>query len=287
MRQKSYYNLWTTSLRRDNMGNRRYERPEVKQITRQWVRENCHNVTERDLGLLRLLNEKKRRLLRRDQIQALYPEFPSTDFLNKRLNILYRMHVIDKVYPPVGIGKGSSKQHICIDRAGAILLDIDKHNKIIQTDSMGNKTLPLGWEHKVMINDYEIALRNYQVIKYDVEEHHPFGDNILIPDIFCLIKHEGKGYLFFIEVDLGTEDIPYVKRKLDSYSQYYMSKAWTRKDWAKIFKTPVFPRVLFLTENGRTKRKKTLEEYTRDSGIRYVVGFHNELGDILDSIIKG
>ena len=269
----------------------RYERPEVKQITKQWVRENCHGVTERDMGLLKLLADRK--LLRRDQLEILYPEFPSTDFLNKRLGILYKKHLIDKIYPTVGLGKGSSKQHICLDRAGLILLDIEKFNKPIKTDKDNNKSLPLGWEHGVMINDYECRLRQFfgasqsTILKYEVENPLPYNETKLIPDIFFLVKHEGKGYLFFIEVDLGTEDIPYVKRKIDSYVDYYTSRFWLKESWAKVFKTPTFPRVLFLTEDNRPRRVDTLTEYSKDMSVRFFIGDHEGFTDMLKGIIKG
>lgn len=273
--------------------SKRYERPEVKQITKQWVRENCKNITERDRGLLKLLHENKRKLLRRDQIEILYPTFASTDRLNKRIRTLFHMHIIDKVYPPVGIGEGTSKQHICLDRAGAILLGLEKYNKPITTDLAGNRSLPLGWEHKVMLNDYECAIvssmRNLggKILLYEVEEIHPFNDTKLIPDILCVLSCGGKGYIFFIEVDMGTEDIPYVKAKLESYKDYYISRAWVNKPWAKMFKTPTFPRVLFITENNRSKRVESLREYAAESSIRFVFGYHAEFTDILEGIIKG
>jgi hypothetical protein len=266
----------------------RYSRPEVKQITKQWVRENCRNVTERDLGLLKLLADNKRRILRRDQIERLYPQFASTDRVNKRLRTLFNMHLIDKVYPPVGIGEGSSKQHICLDRAGIILLELDRYNKMLDS----NRSLPLGWQHKVMVNEYECCITQLmteldgQIILYEVEEVHALRDTKLIPDILCLLKVNGKGYLFFIEVDMGTEDIPYVKAKLDMYKDYYMSRQWVVKPWGKVFKTPTFPRVLFLTEN-RPKRRKTLQDYTGDSQVRFFFGSHDSFKDLLMGIIKG
>jgi hypothetical protein len=271
--------------------NRRYERPEVKQITKQWVKENCYNITDRDMGLLRLLAD--RRLLRRDQIERLYREFPSTDYLNKRLNILYRKHVIDKIYPPVGLGKGSSKQHICLDRAGVILLGIEKYNKPIKVDKDGNRSLPLGWEHIVMLNEYECRIREFfngvqdEVLMYNVEEPLYYNDTKIIPDIFCLIKHNGKGYLFFIEVDLGTEDIPYVKKKIDSYVDYYTSRAWLQQKWSRVFKIPTFPRVLIFTENNRPKRVNTLREYTKEMSVRFHIDEHDNLFKVLNNITKG
>lgn len=274
------------------MSNRKYHRPEVRQVTKQWVKENCKNITDRDIGLLRAIHDNKRRLLRRDQLERLYPEFASTDRLNKRLKMLYQKHIIDRIYPPVGLGEGSSKQYICLDRAGIILLELEKYNKPIATDSFGNKSLPLGWEHKVMLNEYECIIRETVaklggiVRLYWVEEPHPFHDTKVIPDITCLIVHNKKGYLFFIEVDLGTEDIPYIKTKIDNYKDYYLSKQWVATQWAKVFKSPVFPRILFLTQEGRKKRQITLQDYTKESGLRFQFGFHSELESTLTEIMK-
>lgn len=269
--------------------DRRYERTEVKQITKQWVMENCKNITERDKGLLRLLSDNKRKLLRRDQIEQLYPEFASTDRLNKRIKTLFQMHVLDKIYPPVGIGEGSSKQHICLDRAGIILMELQKYIKPISIDTNGNRSLPLGWGHKVAINDYECLIRSLgaEIVTYEVEQFYNYNDCKIIPDITCLIRCNGKGYLFFIEVDLGTEDIPYIKSKIDSYTDFYRSRAWINTPWAKLFKIPTFPRILLFTQNGREKRKATLQDYTKESALRWRFGFHSEAVSILQDIMKG
>jgi hypothetical protein len=265
-------------LRRVDMMNSKYARPEVKQVTKQWVRENCLNVTDRDLGLLKLIADRK--LLRRDQIQALYPKFPSTDFLNKRLKTLYQKHLIDKIFPQVGLGMGSSKAHICLDRAGIIYLDMEDYNKPIKTDKNGMRSLPSGWEHTVAINDYECRIKEFfqgehsVILKYWTELPHPYNDTFLKPDITFLVKHKGKGFLFFVEVDLGTEGMTQVKNKLDSYKDYYMSKRWINTEWARLFKTPVFPRVLFFTEDGRQKRIDSLREHIQDSSVRFHVDEH-------------
>ncbi len=270
--------------------NRKYERPEIKQITKQWVRENCKNITDRDLGLLNLI--ANRRIVRRDQIQTLYPVFPSADFLNKRLKILYNKHVIDRIYPPVGVNKGSAKQHICLDRAGAILLGMEKYNKPIHIDQNGQKALPLGWEHRIAINEYECRTKKIcgklgaKAVLIHTEKPYIYNDTRVIPDLTCVINHNNKGYVFFIEVDLGTEDLPYIKKKIDSYTDYYLSKTWLKEKWARIFKNPKFPRVLFMTEDGRVKRQNTLQEYTKESSIRFVIDFHENFESIVESIIR-
>lgn len=268
----------------------KYERPEVKTITRQWVHDNCQYVTDRDMGLLRVLAQNK--LMKREHIQKLYPMFPSTDRLDKRLTDLYRLHVIDRVYPPKGLNKGTNQQHVCLDRAGVILLDLKRYNKPIK-DIDGIKTLPLGWRHMVSLTEYRCGIQEVcneirgKVLVYEVEQPHKFGQKTLKPDIFCLISIGGKGKLLFIEVDLGTEDVEYVKAKLDSYRDYYMSKAWVSLEWAKIFKTPIFPRVLLLTENNRPKREKTLHDHVKESMLKYHIGSHETFKSILGDILKG
>lgn len=272
------------------MTNRKYERPEVKQITKLWVKEYCKHVTERDMGLLQLLPERK--LLRRNQIEILYPKFASTDRLNKRLRKLYELHVIDRIFPRVGPGEGSSQQYICLDRAGIILLGIERYNKPITTDVLGNKALPLGWEHRVLINDYECHLVQLMhelggsILAYESERPHSFGDTILIPDIFCLFKISKRGFMFFIEVDLGTEDIPRLKHKLDLYTQYYLSKSWLQHDWAHIFHIPTFPRVLLFTEEGYQRRLNVLQEHTRDALVEFYFGFHNEFPQAIRRFVE-
>ncbi|MNH31967.1 hypothetical protein D3C79_923800 [compost metagenome] len=151
----------------------------------------------------------------------------------------------------------------------------------------------MGWEHKIRVNDYECWITqtmrdlNGQILLYEVEEPRQYRDTKIIPDILCILKCGGKGYLFFIEVDLGTEDIPYVKSKLESYKDYYMSRQWVAEPWAKAFKTPTFPRVLFLTEDNRPKRLEALQDYTKESQIRFMFGSHNQFQPLLESIIKG
>lgn len=270
----------------------KYNRSEIKQITKQWVRENVKNITERDKGLLKLLYENKRRLLKRDQIQRLYPVFESISVLNRRLRKLYESYVLDRFYPKVGTGQGSSQQHICLDRAGLILLEIDKYNKPINYDNNGNKVLFLGWEHKILLNEYECIIRELvskidgDILIYKVEENISFFDTQFVPDIFLMIEHLGKGYVFFIEVDLGTEDIPYIKRKINLYKDYYLSKQWIMEDWVKLFSVPTFPRILFFTNDGRYKRIETLQSYVSELSVKFHFGFHSEFEKVFRSYLR-
>jgi hypothetical protein len=274
----------------------RIDRPEIKHVSKAWVKDNCKtSLTDRDMDLLRLIHKKQ--LLRRDQIQALLPgAFPNEDRLQKRLLKLYQMHIIDRICPKVGIGEGSSQQHVCVDRAGAILLDIQEgFNKFIQ-GTEGNKWLPQRWRHVVAINDYEILIRDIvrdmggEVLYYTVEREIKYAHTCVKPDILCLIRWEGKPSLFIVEVDLDTEDMKTLKNKVHNYKACYLSGAWRNTKWARAFKTdrPPFPKILFFTEDDRPKRVKTLKEYVKDTGsVKFQADHHCNAREIIVDTIMG
>jgi len=120
-----------------------------------------------------------------------------------------------------------------------------------------------------------------------VEEPYYYGDTKIIPDVFIFIACGGKGYVFYLEVDLGTEDIPYIKDKLDKYKEYYMSRAWVKEKWTKAFDVSPFPRMLFITEDGRSKRVKTLSNYVEGGSVDFRFMYHSEFKEVFSSILKG
>jgi hypothetical protein len=261
------------------------------------MQENYQNITNRDKELLNLLISNKRRLLRRDQIQRLYTGFASTDRLNKRLKMLFQKHIIDRIYPTLGPGQGSSKQYICLDRGGYGIIGIEKYNKPIFLDSQGNRCLFSGWRHKVELNECECQLLELMknidgsILYYEVEESYEYHNiegetKKIIPDIICILKVQGKGFLLAIEVDMGTEDIPSIKSKIDAYKHWHLSKTWVTTSWSKKFKNPVFPRMVFITDDN-IRRIKTINDYMKDGSIRYKVGYREMFTDLIKEIIKG
>lgn len=254
-----------------------YDRPEVKNVTKQWVEDNCKYLTDRDMKIIEMLYENKRRILRRDQLEYLLPEeyqFASVDRMNKRLKLLYEKHVIDKYYPKVGLNRGSSQQYICLDRAGIILLGLDKYTKPINTDDTGAKTIVSNWQHRVLLNDYECLLIKIckdlgaDILFYDSECICPYNNSTVIPDIIVVIKHNGKGYSFILEVDRSTERTSVLKNKVDNYVGYSLSREWVSQKWAKIFKNPTFPRICIVTEDNSTRRTESIREYTSSMELR-------------------
>lgn len=284
---------------------KRWEREEVTQISASWVDENCrHRVTDRDLELGRLL--VKRRLLRRDQVEILHPGFrglsQSAAVVNRRLRILFDCHFIDRAFPRVMPGAGSSQAVISIDRAGAHLLD-EPFKRVIkhQKDRLGNieRILPADYKHTLGVNDFECSLvlgserHGCELLRWRVEHQNLRrfnynGDQQLRPDGFGIVRlANGKGRAFFVEYDTGSEDIRSRRRfkkleaKFKAYAAFKSSGAWTQEDWAQSLKK--FPALVFLTEDK--KRVEPLREIMKTLGIRGVVEHFSNRDRVLDALL--
>lgn len=235
-------------------------------VSKTWVEENSQNLTSRDEGLLKIIHQK--RYLKRDQIEILYPHFASTNVLNRRLKTLFEKHFIDRFYPSVRTGEGSSQQYVCLDRAGAVLFDLGPFRKPIRYGPEGERYLPQDWRHHSLIIDAECAIRKeFDVVLMEQEERRIFGrDRILIPDILTIVRVQNKGGAFFLEVDMGTEDIGIIREKVERYKQYYWSRAWMREKWVGLFKAPIFPSLIFLN-NSSEQRREAIRRCTKESNL--------------------
>lgn len=223
-------------------------------------------LTKRDKDLLELIHKKK--FLRRDQAQVYLSSFSSSDVLNKRIRLLYHNYFIDKIYPQVGLGKGSSKQILCLDKAGAILLHIPHFTKPIRyTDNLA--MLPIYWRHHLRIIDVEIILiemckrRNFTLHTIEKEYILDAPEKRIIPDLFIFIINKS-GYVCFIEIDMGTEDMIRLKNKIRDYEKYYLSNKWLELPWTSYFKDPPYPEILFITDDN-DKRIKEISRLLKES----------------------
>lgn len=270
---------------------KRWEREEVAQVSRAWVDQNCrHRVTERDLQLARIL--VRRRLLRRDQIGVLVPGFRGLSkvdaLVNRRLRVLFDCHVLDRAFPRVLPGCGSSQAVVALDRAGAILLDAPFKRLIRhEQDRSGriHRVLPLDYLHTLGVNDFEVSLVRWclassvELLRWrvDFENVRRFqfnGERQLRPDGFGILRYpDGSGKAFFLEYDTGSEDIRARNRfkklteKFKAYAAFKASGAWMQEDWARLLRD--FPLLVFLTEDAR--RVAPLREITTTLGLRSMV----------------
>lgn len=203
---------------------------------------------------LRLIDEK--RYLKRDHILTyMSDKYPSIRVLNRRLKVLYENYYIDRVFPPVELYKGSSQQFVCLDKAGWYLLGYDKYNKPFKIRD-GILSLPSGWKHYETILDIDCYLRNkYNTLLSNIQRKIKFQEKEFIPDLLSVIESKENGFVFFIEVDMGTEDSKIIKDKIKIYNDYFQSNGWKEGVWNQYFEEPVFPMIIFYTNRIHILRK--------------------------------
>ena len=274
------------------------ERPEVKYVSHAWVENNCARLTERDIRLLRLIWQL--RLCSRSQVQAISPDFTHLSqqclILNNRLRVLFEKYCVDRIFPSVPLYSGTSQAHYALDKAGAILLELKNWHPIIKYKG-GVRILPITARHTLFTNEIvkilTVLARENQVeilrLLRENENKRQFVSNgrqyTLIPDLFIILRHINKGALAFIEVDMATEDLNVMKKKVENYNAYLYSNTW-KEEW-KWSKNPVFPKVFIIINNERnvTRRIKALRQLAQKSSVKFIIGDINNIKQIFEAII--
>lgn len=167
------------------------------------------------------------------------------DLCNRRLRILYDLYCIDRFFPRVC--RGSSQQHIVLDRAGAKILNIDNFNKI--------RELPITYKHMRLMTEFRVEayLKNLGMGKREVKLSDIRAD-IYFPE-----------YRIAVEIDTGSESYKMLKKKAEKYSR-----------------TNLFA-IIFVTDGGIKRIKYFLDEIklqrVKKAGCKF-----EELGDMLRKI---
>lgn len=287
-----------------------YERLEVPTINNDWVQLNCKNITNREMNLLKIINERK--LVRRDHLEIICEEYRNagekrTSVLNRSIRKLFDKMCIDKVHEEAKYRNGNFPAIVALDRAGAIVLGLNKQFKrrikhdemrIIDTKKYIFRSLPSNYLHIHGINELECQTillgeeLGFNVFKWDLEEKNTrlFMYNeriILIPDIFMILRVNNKAFLAYIEYDTGKEDyrhkdkFPTLREKLEKYQKYKLSGTWKNEKWAEF--SP-FPLILFVTEDK--SRISYVNEKGKKLGLKILAFHSDEYKDNLRTLLK-
>ena len=118
---------------------------------------------------------------------------------NRRLRVLYDLHCIDRFFPPVD--KGSSKQHIVLDYAGARALELENFYKI--------NDLPLTYYHTTLVAEFRLQAKLLGFSWGLTEED--------LGPVKADIYYKRQGLA--VEVDTGTETRETLKSKAQRYNR--------------------------------------------------------------------
>jgi hypothetical protein len=256
-----------------------YDRLEVPRVNLDWVKMNCKFITPREIDLLKAIHY--RRLVRRDHLEVIvegYRNIPNrTTVINRSIGKLFDKMCLDKVHEMKeedNIRK-NSPAIVCIDKAGAILLNVPYKQRIQREKKVFNdkeylfRIVPSNYHHYHGINQLEVDTielclsNNFKLITWDLDNLARsvkiFTYNkekiILKPDIFTIIKNDSRPFMMFIEYDTGTENrgynkhFPTLSEKLDKYRKYMLLEEIWKSEWW--YKNVNFPLLLFVTEDEK------------------------------------
>jgi hypothetical protein len=196
---------------------RRFGREEILKL--------ASHLTERDRSIAKDCFEF--RVLTTSQITRLY--FTGSRTASARLDVLYRLRVLDRFRPSVPMGEGTAPYHWILDEAGALIV----------ADHLGRDRSELGWQHSVAasiatsqnlahhveVNEFftrlaiEANASGGALVEWYGERtcHHAFSGKV-VPDGWGALTFPGRGTLhFLVELDRGTEPSSRLRKKAEDY----------------------------------------------------------------------
>jgi hypothetical protein len=227
----------------------------------------------------------------------------------ERMRRLYTNGLVDRFFPPVDSGAGSSEAHYMLDNMGAMTLSVylgyDRRNikwkkrtyitqdymhtmKVFDFKSMlyvlnrqlgviGEGTVGeiLHWRsnrESRILDDKEKQDRLRMVYR---TEDGKKGE--IEPDALCIYKYNAKGSakLFFLEIDNATEDMNTLQSKIRRYVECYRSGVWRDTQWGKA--TGMFPAIIIVMHSQEEMGKLCRYSRTIKSNLRFLFTTYDKL----------
>lgn len=194
-------------------------------LTRQAIRALPSRLNPRDCWLLGMLHEH--RVFTTTQITAL--AFDTATAARHRMHTLHRLRVVDRFRPLTPIG--SAPWHYMLGEAGAVVLaaerGIDARELRYRPDQVVRLAGSIHLTHTLAVNDFFVSLSaaarrdpTAQLTRWWPESRcaAAWGD-IIRPDGYGTWRHNHAQVDFFAEIDLGTETLDRLVRKVDAYTE--------------------------------------------------------------------
>jgi hypothetical protein len=266
---------------------KKYDREDVR-VDDKYIQGIMRWITDRDIQILRLLLRYPFMTAEQIEMMVFSSLKPSSwrNKANERLRRLYHCHCIDRWFPPVGEGLGSSQQHVVLDRAGAKILALKGEKEAEKWKK--RKYVPQTYSHSLKIFDFRAMLSvlqkqaDFQIKTWRMEKKNamkfPLGSGKkgeVQPDALCIYSQKQRLKAFFLECDNDTMDDNQLKSKIQRYVQLYKSEEWKTTDWAKLLKA--FPPVLIIMHNQESIRKLNAYIHRIESNIRFYLTTYDSL----------
>jgi hypothetical protein len=241
------------------------------------------HLTERDRQIAADCFEH--RVLTTDQIKRLH--FTNTRTTVARLDVLYRLRVLDRFRPSLPRGRGTAPYHWILDEAGALIVATHKDVERAR----------LGWQHAVAagvatspklahhveVNEFIVRLAvetgragGWLSEWYGERTLHDFLDGEVIPDSYAVLRFPDRPALhMFVELDRGTETLERLQEKAARYR-----KALRWRDLRELD-----PLVLLLVPSAGRFRSVSAALAGSDAPFAVVVWSKHSTGSVLTTVL--
>ncbi|ADB53609.1 replication-relaxation family protein [Conexibacter woesei] len=224
-------------------GDQRQDTSRPTRVTTKHLLTLASRLTDRDRQIV--IDCYEHTTLTTDQLTRLHFRHPNT--ARERLDVLYRLRMLDRFRPEVRLGEGSAPYHWILDEAGAHVV----------ADELGLDREQLRWRHataaRVAVSsklDHHVATNEF-FVRLAVELraaggslHEWYGEKTTSRLLGGIVTPDGYGVLhlpdraplhLLLEVDRGTEPLRRIREKIDRYS-----KALPRSELASVAPLVVF-----------------------------------------------
>jgi hypothetical protein len=213
------------------------------------------HLTERDRQIA--LDCFEHHVLTTSQIKRLH--FTNTRTAVARLNVLYRLRVLDRFRPSLPRGRGTAPYHWILDEAGGLIAAA--HNDVERAKLAGQHAVAVNvatspkLAHHVEVNEFVVRLAveakgagGYLAEWYGERALHGFFNGKLIPDSYAVLHLCDRSPLHvLVELDRDTETLERLRAKAERYKRELGYKPWREVD----------PIVLFVVPSERRARTVT------------------------------
>lgn len=196
------------------------------------------HLTERDRWIAKDCFEF--RVLTSSQIKRLH--FTGMRTAAARLDVLYRLRVLDRFRPSLPMGEGTAPYHWILDEAGALIV----------ADHLNIERAKLGWQHSIAagvatsqklahhveVNEFftrlavEANASGGALSEWYGERtcHHLFA-GVVVADGYGVLNLPGRAPMcFLVELDRGTEPTGRLRKKAEDYELHLHRSALRRLD---------------------------------------------------------
>ena len=201
------------------------------------------HITDRDVKII--LSVYENRFLKRDQIQRLHFANASRIACNMRIKKLYEHKFLDRLVKPVAVG--THQLVYALDKRGADVvataLEVDRRK--VRWNRANNRVEFLFLEHTLGVSEFRVCLdvaltgRREELLFYQRGDRSHLrrisitGSKkkyfVVAPDAFFGIQTGRGKYIFFLEVDMGTETLSRFAEKVVAYKRYWKSRQYTEE----------------------------------------------------------